>query len=241
MSLNITTGIVERPHSLLIHGAPATGKSTFASGAPDPIFIDVDSRTSHLNVRRVVPTSWDEILEVFRLVAKGELKAGTIVVDTIDHAEMLLFKALCEEHSVPTIEDVGGGYQKGYVAALSYWRRFAVAMDSVRAKGVSVILLAHSADKGHKNATGEDYSRIEVAIDRRAIGFLSQRVDGVGYASFDTVLVKTKDGRFKARSTGKVTLSFAPSAAVQTKRFARYPEKCELTWAAFTNTNTETK
>jgi hypothetical protein len=129
----------------------------------------------------------------------------------------------------------------GYITAMGECRKLAIGMDAVRARGVNVVLLAHSADKVFKNATGEDYSRVEIKLDKRAHGFLRERVDAVGYASFDTIIVKNKAGQTKAKTTGKVTLSFAPNAAVETKRFSKFPESCQLSWEAFTNTNKESK
>ncbi len=237
----VQTGVVDRPVSVIVHGTAGVGKSTFAAGAPDPFFIDTDNRTAHLNVRRFKPDSWDEILEVFRMVAKGELKCGTLVLDTLDHAEHLLFAKLCADHNVPTIEEIGGGYGKGYIAALGEWRRLAIGMDAIRARGVNLVMLAHSADRTHKNATGEDYAKIDIALDKRATKFLGQRVDGIGYAAFGTVVVKSKDGKTKAKSTGLASLSFKPLAAVETKRFARFPAECGLSWEAFMNHNQESK
>lgn len=230
----VTSGIVDRPVSLMVHGGPGVGKTTFAAGAPDPFFIDCDNRTAHLNIRRVKPESWEEVLEVFRLVAKGDLKCGTLVVDTIDHAEILLHRDLCKAHNVTSIEEVGGGYGKGYVAALGEWRRFGVAMDAIRARGVGLVLLAHNQVRAFQNVGGEDYQRLELKLDKRAHNFLRERVDGVGYASFDTQIVKNKDGKAKAKTSGRATLSFAPSAAVETKRFGAFPVTCDLSWESFT-------
>ena len=230
----IEKGVVARPHSLIVFGPPGVGKSTFAASAPDPLFIDCDNRTAHLDVRRIKPDSWDELLEVLRLVARDEIKCGTVVIDTLDHAEMLLHKSLCELHNVTSIEEVGGGYGKGYIAALGEWRRLAIGMDALRAKGLHVVLLAHSHVRTHKNPLGEDYGRIELKLDKRAHNFLRERVDGVGYASFETVVTKTKEGATKAKTTGTPMLSFKPSAACETKRFAAFPEKCGMTWDALT-------
>jgi hypothetical protein len=230
----VQTGVVERPISLMVHGGPGVGKSTFAAGAPEPFFVDTDNRTAHLNVKRVKPESWEDVLEVFRLASKGELKCSTLVVDTLDHAEMLMHRDLCKAHSVPTIEEVGGGYGKGYIAALGEWRRFGVAMDAIRARGIGLILLAHSQVKLFQNPSGENYERFELKLDKRAHNFLRERVDGVGYASFDTQIVKGKDQKAKAKTTGRAMLNFAPSAACETKRFSKFPETCGLSWAEFT-------
>jgi hypothetical protein len=231
----VQTGIVDRPIALVVHGGPGVGKSTFAAGAPDPFFIDADNRTAHLNVRRVKPEAWEEVLDVFRLAAKGELKCKTLVLDTIDQAELLMHRDLAASNGVATIEEVGGGYGKGYVVALNEWRRLGVAIDAVRSKGIGVILLAHSQVKTFKNPTGEDYDRWELKLDKRAHNFLRERVDGVGFAEFETVTVKTKDGRTKAKGSGKATLRFSPSPAFESKRFSAFPDNCALEWPAFEN------
>jgi hypothetical protein len=232
----ITAGAIDRPISLMVHGGPGVGKSTFAAGAPDPLFIDTDNRTAHLEVRRFRPDTWEEVLETFKAVAKGELKCGTLVVDTLDHAEILMHRDLCKAHNVQTIEEVGGGYGKGYVTALGEWRRFGVAMDAIRARGVGLVLLAHSQVKVFQNPSGENYERFELKLDKRAHNFLRERVDGVGHASFATTVIKGKDDKFKAKTSGKATLTFAPSAAVETKRFSKFPLNCDLSWSSFLNT-----
>lgn len=228
----ISAGAVERPHSLIVFGPPGVGKSTFAASAPEPLFLDVDDRTAHLDVKRLKVLSWEDILEAFRLVARGELPCKTLVLDTLDHAELLLHKHICEQQGVPTIEDVGKGYGKGLVVALGEWRRLATGMEAIRTRGVNLVLLAHAHVKLFKNPTGEDYERIELKLDKRAHNFLRERVDAVGYAGHDTVIVKDKADKAKAKATGKTTLSFKPSAAVETKRFAKYPETCALSWEA---------
>jgi hypothetical protein len=174
------------------------------------------------------------VLDVFRLAAKGELKCKTLVLDTIDQAELLMHRDLAASNGVATIEEVGGGYGKGYVVALNEWRRLGVAIDAVRSKGIGVILLAHSQVKTFKNPTGEDYDRWELKLDKRAHNFLRERVDGVGFADFETVTLKTKDGRTKAKGTGKALLRFTPSPAYETKRFAHFPDQCALDWPTFT-------
>jgi len=47
----------------------------------------------------------------------------TVVLDSLDWVEPLIWKAVCEEGKVENIEQFGGGYGKGYVRALDLWRR----------------------------------------------------------------------------------------------------------------------
>jgi len=63
--LKITDGKIKRAQKVVIYGSEGIGKSTFAAQFPNPLFIDTEGGTSHMDVRRIEkPANWDELLAV---------------------------------------------------------------------------------------------------------------------------------------------------------------------------------
>lgn len=60
MALNITSGKVSRAQRVVLYGSEGIGKTTLASGMPDPVVIDLEDGSTHLDVRRIAnPGSWE--------------------------------------------------------------------------------------------------------------------------------------------------------------------------------------
>ena len=72
MALNITRGVVPCAQKVVVYGVEGIGKTTFASKFPDPLFIDVEGGTKHLDVARVdpAPQSWTALMEIIREVKR---------------------------------------------------------------------------------------------------------------------------------------------------------------------------
>ena len=51
--LNITKGKIDRAKKVVIYGAEGIGKSGLAAKFPDPLFIDTEGGTAHMDVRRI--------------------------------------------------------------------------------------------------------------------------------------------------------------------------------------------
>lgn len=51
--LKINQGVIDRPQKVVVYGSEGIGKSTFASKFPDPLFIDTEGGTSHMDIRRI--------------------------------------------------------------------------------------------------------------------------------------------------------------------------------------------
>ena len=68
--LNITSGRVARPQKLVFYGVEGIGKTSLAAQTPDPLFIDTEGGTAHLDVRRLQkPASWEELIALVKEVA----------------------------------------------------------------------------------------------------------------------------------------------------------------------------
>jgi hypothetical protein len=58
--LNIQTGRLLRPQKIVIYGSEGIGKTSLAAQCPDPLFIDTEGGSAHLEVRRTQkPQSWE--------------------------------------------------------------------------------------------------------------------------------------------------------------------------------------
>lgn len=51
--LNITKGKIDRAQKVVIYGSEGIGKSGLAAKFPDPLFIDTEGGTAHMDVRRI--------------------------------------------------------------------------------------------------------------------------------------------------------------------------------------------
>src|SRR5579859_1249276 len=118
----IRRGILEVPHRVLIYGPEKVGKSTFAAGAPAPIFLGKDSGTEHLDVDRLPqPETWAEVLEGLAIVEREAHDYKTLVLDPVNWLEPLI-NADVTGDSGKSIEAWDGGYGRGYDAAIDRWR-----------------------------------------------------------------------------------------------------------------------
>ena len=67
----------------------------------------------------------------------------TLVIDSLDWLERLIWADVCLHKHVESIEDIG--YAKGYVFALTQWREFLEGLTALRNdKGMMVVLVAHA-------------------------------------------------------------------------------------------------
>ena len=103
-------------------GLPDVGKTTLASQAPEPIFLGLESGTYQLSVSRFSKAhTLSEFLGQLKALQSEKHPFKTIVLDTVDALEPLIWKQVCTEGGVNSIEDYGGGYGKGYVRAGEIW------------------------------------------------------------------------------------------------------------------------
>jgi hypothetical protein len=233
----IQRGRVTGPVRLVVYGPAGVGKSSFAAGAPSPLFFDFEGRTSHLDVARIKPQSWDEVLAALRELynTPGEFK--TVVFDTLDHMELLIHAHVCKQNGWANIEDPGFG--KGYVPALHEWSRFLAACEALPGKGLNCVLLAHSMLGTVKNPAGEDYNvyalKLKGGAKTSASDLVREKVDLVGFAHFEDFAKKANknDPKAKAITTGDRVLTFKHHPAFETKKGIPMADEIKLGWDAF--------
>lgn len=232
---SITKGKRPTPFRLLIHGVDGVGKSSFAASAPTPVFLGPEDGTNHLDVARFpVPATWEDVMDALRTLAGDRGGFETLVIDSLDWLEPLVWKHVVEAAGAKAIEDVGGGYGKGYVAALDEWRRFLAALEYLqRNQGMHVLLVAHSFIKSFRNPEGEDFDRYVLKLHEKAAALCREWCEGVYFAQFETFSVKDKAKRVKGVSTGARLLHTQRTAAFDAKDRYGLPDRIALDWTEF--------
>jgi hypothetical protein len=232
----LVKGQQKQPRTVLLYGVEGIGKSTFGASAPKPIFIDTEGGTAHLNVERFPKAeSWTDVMDALRELTTAEHDYKTVVIDSLDHAEPLLWNWMCKRDGKANIEAYG--FAKGYGHALDDWRIFIAAIERLRAtKQMNVILLAHSWIKSFKNPSGDDFDRYELKLHNKAAGLLKEKVDHVLFANYETYAVKgERESKAKGVSSGSRFIYTNRTAAHDAKvRCAvPVPPSLPLSWDDF--------
>jgi len=225
----VTSGRLSKPPRVLLYGTDGIGKSTFGSRAPAPIFLCAEDGTAGLDVARFPePTSWTEVLAAVDALIAGGHGYRTLVVDTLDWLEPLIFAHLCQANGWKDIE--APGYGKGYVAALDQWRLLLARLDALRERQrMAVVLLAHTLIRNFKSPESEAYDRYELKLNAKAGGLLREWCDVVLFGNYETLAAK-RDGRVLGVSTGARIMFTEHRATWDAKNRYGLPAQLPLSW-----------
>lgn len=233
---SVTRGKLIVSELLVLYGPDGIGKSTFAASAPNPIFLGAESGTSNLDVARLpAPKSIDDCFASIDALTKEKHEFETLVIDTLDWVEPLIFDKLCKDSGVERVEDSCGGYGKWIAAQVNVWRDLLKKLTVLRdTKKMNVIMLAHSQLKQFNDPQNNtSYDRYQLKLQDKAGALIREYVDAVLFANFE---VHTKeDNRKKTRAFGdgsrKLYTERRPS--YDAKNRWNLPQEMALSWADY--------
>jgi len=190
----VRRGRVIAPRRVLLYGVEGIGKSSFGAQAPGAVFLPTETGLDDIDCASMpLVTSWEMAMESLRELYMETHEFKTLVVDSVDWLEALVWQAACEKKGVSNIEAFG--YGKGYIEALEYWRLFIQALSALRDdKGMGVVLLAHSKIEPFRNPEGEDYDRYMPRLHKLASSVLREWCDEVLFASYKTFVKQADSG-----------------------------------------------
>jgi hypothetical protein len=228
---------IKKPHRVMLYGTHGIGKSTFASMAPSPIFIQIEDGLASVDCD-AFPKSEKlaHVMEAIGELYQGEHQYKTVVIDTLDWLERLIWSEVCEAKGVKNIEDIG--YGKGYTMALDYWRRITRGLDALRNdRGMGSIVLAHAAVVTYNAPDTEPYDRYQPKLHKSASALMQEWADDVLFASFKTFTRATGDeakGKQRGVGTGERVIYTAERPAYYAKnRLPGIPQELPLDYRVF--------
>lgn len=204
--MQIIRGKIESAQKVVLYGPEGIGKSTLASRFPEPLFIDTEGSTKHMDVARLPkPTSWQMLLDEVRMVRDAPEMCGTLVLDTADWAEQLCIAQVCGKAKKEGIEDFG--YGKGYIYVAEEFGRLLNLLEEVVERGVNIVVTAHAwMRKFEQPDEMGSYDRWEMKLSKKVGPLVKEWADMVLFANYKTYAVAADDSgkKFKAQGGARV-------------------------------------
>ena len=240
MAINLKSlrkGSVARPPRIILYGTHGVGKSSFAAQADKPVFIQTEEGLDALDVTAFpLARSYDEVMEAIGSLYSEDHDFGTVVLDSADWMEQLIFKQVAVNHKINNIEDMG--YGKGYTFAVDLWRNVMEGFDLLRnEKNMQVIFLAHTQIKRYDDPLVDSYDRYMLDLHKGGAAIISEWCDLLMFANYRVNTVKSDVGfnQKKTRAVGageRVLHTQERPGWVAKSRWA-LPESMELNYETF--------
>lgn len=221
------------PPRVVVHGDGGVGKSTFAAGAYKPVFLPFEDGLSGLEVDAFpLLRSYQEAVDALAALASEQHSYGTVVVDSLDWLEPLVWEKVARDNGKKSIEEIP--YGKGYVETLPLWRTFLDGLNHLReTRGMAIILIAHSQIKRFEAPDSEPFDRYEIKLHRGASAMVREWADIIGFAHHETAIKKDNNGfttRARGVGTGRRLLRVVETPACVAKNRYSLPDVLPLSW-----------
>jgi len=225
-----------KPPRIIVHGVAGVGKTTFGASAPKPVIIQTEDGLGSIDVPHFpLAKSFSDVLEAFQALYTEEHDFQTVVVDSLDWLEPLVWAETCRRNSWSSIEQAG--YGKGYLAAADTWREYIDAVNALRNdKGMAIIQIAHTDIKRFDSPETEPYDRYVIKLHKRAAELLQEHADMILFANWKVSTTKADVG-FNQKVTravgrGERTLYTEERPAFVAKNRHNLPPELQLSWDA---------
>lgn len=220
IAANLTSGRRPQVPIILLYGKSGTGKTCLAAGAPGAFVIRTEDGTDDLDVMRYPRDvaeggkgrveTFAELIAVFDWILTDTTGTAaaiqTVVLDSLSATERLVWSSVCARDGKSSIEEVGGGYGRGYTEALYEWGILLGRVEAIRHTGRASILVAHAEPIRDEDPTRESYDVWNPMLNKKARALLVAEANALLYLTQEAVTT-TEDlgfGKKRAREVGSV-------------------------------------
>lgn len=239
----VQKGRTPKPPRLLVYGTEGIGKSSFAAQAPRPVFVQTEDGLDEIDTDKFpLATAYEDVVESLTALKVEDHPYESVVIDSLDWLERLIWDRVCRDANVTSIEKVDGGYAKGYTHALTYWREILDLLNGLRAaKNMVVLLLAHTKVEKFEDPESSPYDRYSPRLHKHASALVCEWCDAVLFAT-RKLRTQSEDAGFGrkrtiAKAIGKdggdrVLRAVGGPSCVAKNRYG-ITDELPLDWAAF--------
>jgi hypothetical protein len=203
---SIQSGAVIRAPRMILLGVEKIGKTTFASGADNPVFLPIKQEEgvdAISSARFPTAMTFDDVMQAIASLYQEQHEFRTLVIDSASALEPVIWESVCADFKCDSIEKVGGGFGKGYTEAMYKWRDLMNALDALRShKGMASILIGHVMVKRFDDPLGESYDQYQFDVNAKAANALYRWSDAIVFANTKTAVRKEEVGFNKEKKRG---------------------------------------
>ncbi len=230
----VQSGKRPAPRRVMLYGTHGIGKSTFGAMTPKPIFVQTEDGLGEIDCDRLpLVETFDRAIEALSELYSEKHPYRTVVVDSLDWLERLIWSDVCKKRGVESIEDIP--YAKGYVLGLTQWREFLEGLNALRnERGMMVVLIAHAKIERFENPETESYDRYVPRLHKLASQVVQEWCDEVLFATYKVYTKKLDEGFSQTRTqgigSGERVIRTVERPAHVAKNRLNLPDELPLDW-----------
>jgi hypothetical protein len=235
---------VKPPPRFVLFGEPGVGKTTFGISGLKALLLALESGALGVDCARLPVDgkfqSWDDLIECVKMLCEEEHDYQWIVLDTVNSAEILCSKMICDRdfggswNGLPGQEGFNS-FAKGDRSVAQEFRKLLELLDYLQQKKqIGIILLAHVGLHKQANMFGSDYQKLGGDLNKNTWNLICAWADQVGYACRDIQSKLSKgDAKAKAKQIGNsrwIMFEGGPGLDAKSRVGYEMPTKILLDW-----------
>lgn len=225
------SGDIRAPR-ILTYATHGVGKTTLGAGMPNPVVLQTEDGLGMIEAPTFgILTSYASVMEAIASLDTEPHEFQTVVLDSVDWLEPLVWQETCARNQWRDIETPGFG--KGYLATADVWREVLGSLTYLRDnRNMAIFMIAHAETRRFDAPETEAYDRYQPKLQKIGGAIIQEHVDAVFFLNYRVSIAKDdpkqKDSRARGVGGGSRVLYTTERPAHLAKNRYRMPDQITL-------------